>query len=236
VGRHEPVDWYNQCDKRQRNRGLFTADQNLNGQTATFTRQNPNGNRDGLECPEERDYYPYWHPSPWKDIAILTWNTSLCPFYQAESNNVKAKGYCTVAEQNNPGNCTAAGGSWQTYSHSIPAPDCVGAPFSRDNHNGNSDKGWQTDSAIPEASLYQWTIPDVGGTQNCVLRLRYNISTGDYWGHDGGGEFVDARFNGRQRSPVLDNPTIDIGIRKGLAIALNTDQAGRTFQVCISLL
>ena len=54
--------------------GLFTADQNLKGDTAIFTRQNANGNRRGLEVPEERDYYPYWGPTPWKDIAIMVSN------------------------------------------------------------------------------------------------------------------------------------------------------------------
>ena len=54
--------------------GLFTADQQLKGDLPIYTRQNAAGTRRGLEVPEERDYYPYWGPSPWKDIAIMVSN------------------------------------------------------------------------------------------------------------------------------------------------------------------
>ena len=92
---HENYDFYQKCKQRMRNRGLFTADQNLRND-ARGTRQNPNGNRRGLECPEERDYYPYWAPNPWRDIAIITDNAERCPYYVAESQNAKPRGECVL--------------------------------------------------------------------------------------------------------------------------------------------
>lgn len=90
-GMNENLAWYQTCQNTERNKGLYVADQDLNGNDARYTRQNPNGNRSGFECPEERDYYPYWLQTPWRDVAILTSNTDWCDYYQSESGNVKTK-------------------------------------------------------------------------------------------------------------------------------------------------
>ncbi|XP_022106441.1 protein DD3-3-like isoform X1 [Acanthaster planci] len=132
-GLHETWDWYDKCYNRERNMGLFTADQKLktnNGNgysSAIYTRQNPNGNRRGYECPEERDYYPYWHPSPWRDMALLVSNMSLCEFYQSESFNVKTKYECVEtygngqakhwSRWNNEADCTENGGQWLAFTN-----------------------------------------------------------------------------------------------------------------------
>lgn len=96
-GRHENFDYYMNCAMRERNKGLFTASQQLNGGAAKFTRQNPNGARNAYECPEERDYYPYWQPTPWIDVAVLVDDSSLCAMYQQESQNVKSRFHCKIS-------------------------------------------------------------------------------------------------------------------------------------------
>ena len=85
--------------------------------SAIYTRQNPTGNRRGYECPEERDYYPYWHPNPWKDIAVFVQDTSLCEFYSRESHNVVPRGECwegskPLSRWNNQAQCEENGGRW----------------------------------------------------------------------------------------------------------------------------
>ena len=92
TGFHETWEYYDACAHRQRNGGLFMADKEAKNDWATCTRQNSNCGKRGYECAEERDYYPYWHPTEWTDIAILTSEPSKCAYYVAES--AKAKFEC----------------------------------------------------------------------------------------------------------------------------------------------
>ena len=69
--------------------------------------------------------------------------------------------------------------------------DCRDGLFSssRENQLGNAINSANPDNAIPHmqnANRYIWTVPD-HIQQNCVIRLRYNISTSDYadWASDG---------------------------------------------------
>eukprot|EP00948_MAST-09A_sp_MAST-9A-sp1_P002214 g2214.t1 len=108
-GQHETYEYYHDCQSRERNKGLFTADQltsKTRKQTAAFTRQNNgngnNINRYGFECPEERDYYPYWHWTPWRDIAIFTDDTSRCNMYRWESQNWMEKHHCEIKSRDDP--------------------------------------------------------------------------------------------------------------------------------------
>lgn len=221
-GRHESFDSYKSCRYRQRNGGLWTSAQNLRGNNrlgAIFTRQNNNGNRRGYECPEERDYYPYWHPTEWRDIAILTTDLAKCDAYKAESQNVKSRFYCKVEESwiqqqlaSNPRlvgfipiektPCETTGGVWtEVPSFGIPKPECFPAPWSRDNHLGNV-ADWHPTVTLNDGTnitlnywgghtaQINWTIPEHTMGASCVLRIRYNMTSSET--HDFG-EFRDAR-------------------------------------------
>lgn len=227
-GMMEPYAYYQDCKARERNKGIFTADQNVGGR-AINTRQNPGGTRYGFECTEERDNYPYWHPAPWKDIAVLVTSLDQCAFYQKESQNVKAKNYCKLtttgntAVPNYQSDCIAKGGTWETVAPwGIPAPDCQLADFSRDNHLGNTLGG--------ETANYTWIVPNSAvescvntNSCNCAIRIRYNITTNESTGVTD--EFIDVRNN----SILTQNPTVAVG-DVNLTLALNTAQYGRTFQ------
>ncbi|KAL5014550.1 hypothetical protein ScPMuIL_008820 [Solemya velum] len=131
LGLHEPWEWYDKCYLRERNKGLFTADQKLKKNSwkysgAIYTRQNPNGKKYGYECPEERDYFPYWHPTPWRDIVVMSENSSMCSHYQTKSFNVQPYSECVefysdkttrkhYSKWNNKVDCEKAEGQWTTF-------------------------------------------------------------------------------------------------------------------------
>jgi len=234
-GMHENYAYYQACATRQRNKGLWINDRNLGGNAATYTRQNNNANRHGYECAEERDYYPYWAPVPWVDVAILTHSMDWCDFYRAESFNVKSRWICTnngvQAAPNNQADCSAAGLDWtEVPAHGVPAPDCVQAPLSRDNFLGNGGDGGHTNQ-------YNWTLPTSANLAciandncNCALRIRYNISTTDLGvnGNRPDAGFIDWSMNG-QASPIMQDPTYDAS-GANMTLAVDTSQFGRTFE------
>ncbi|CAB4037978.1 Hypothetical predicted protein, partial [Paramuricea clavata] len=268
---------------------LFTADQKLKGQTSIYTRQNANGGRSGYECPEERDYYPYWHPTDWIDIAVFAYNESMCKYYRKESFNVKNKGECLQyypskadgfrhdSVYNNEIDCKKNKGFWISFSNyleeypkyqteakckagssrklplkwdipyrsedidnlkmtgdnveslkrclvALDTPECTKAPYTRSNHLGN------VEGVVP--FRYTWALPHFpsGRVQRCVLRLRYNISTGDYPPFN---TFSDENDNPNAgvHSPVQNNPKVKVGaVQLPLQLPINTAQFGRTFQ------
>lgn len=107
-GMHETAEFYNECNRVQRNKGLFTADQNVRRRSAIGTRQNPNGGRRGLECPEERDYYPYWRPTPFVGVAYLVDDPARC----GAADNAAAK----LAHASMTTGC----GGWTTSTQGTP--------------------------------------------------------------------------------------------------------------------
>lgn len=258
-GLHESEAYYLMCNRRQRNYRLFHADQNLNGRDTTKTRQNPNGNRRGLECPEERDYYPWWNPSPWRDVAVLTDDVEGdCPRVREGSQNNNPVYYCDgllMDDDRFPpaGNeyipieqeaCEEMGGVWKSYHKNLPEPACEQVGWTRVNHLGNGRHG--------QPVHYNWTLPafqdllDSGVTPvvnpitkevtdpdfiKCIARIRYNMTTDDYDPHNTYSD-QDDRPNLGIVSPVQQDPTYDVGTETltGLRLAINTNQFGRTFQ------
>ena len=196
-GMHENYSHYLRCKNRKRNKGLFTSIQNLKGDSALYTRQDRQGTRYGYECPEERDYYPYWAESVWNDIAVLT-DYQDCDNIRAAVRNYS--GYCTARDQilrytnilpHHLVTNTFSGFTGNNGHLPISKEECnqnsltwvndarsesfyCGKPISsRDNHHGNNGPDGH--------SKFTWKIPDDFPVRTpCVIRIRYNISTADF--------------------------------------------------------
>ena len=175
TGLHEPASFYADCLARDRNEGLRGTgsspprDVVLNesvGATATY--RNPDGVRYGQECPEEHDYYPYWHATPWKDLMILTHDVAACAHLQTESQNVKNKNYCTDPRNNNAQDCMGGGGQWaEQWAFNIPAPECAALPSQPAGatrvHSVAVPTGWGPNQRVDT-------------THSCVFRVRWNAT------------------------------------------------------------
>jgi len=176
-GRHESEEYYVFAKNRERNKGLFTADQKLQGNDQTKTRQNPGGTRRGLEVPEERDYFPYWQPSIWRPVAIFHNDEAECQTQMAAKSAAnEAKSACVptaaqingalnnnqlndLVSQKTQADCEAAQGTWFTDKFDMPAgyPFCVKAAWSQVNNLGNvKDTG---NGGLPQN--WDWTLPTV---------------------------------------------------------------------------
>jgi len=255
-GRHESIEYYENCIKTEANGGLFTANQNLGNQPSQKnTRQNPNGQRSGLECPSERDYYPYWNPTPWIDAVIVTANTDKCAAYVAESQNTASRWACRMPEEffeadgtlpNNfrysldetvcagqtltDGNGTDHNAVWTEFpAHNVmypglEGPACIQAEQTRANHLGNPGG----------RALYEtmWTVPDtIPDDSQCVLRLRYNITTAEYNAFDtdaGIGAGAAAAESSQQNNPNPNNDPAEVAIWE--SYGLTRDDVEGSFQ------
>merc|ERR1719373_144470 len=176
-GRHESEEYYAFAKQRDRNKGLFTADQKLQGDDSTKTRQNPGGTRRGLEVPEERDYFPYWRPSIWRPVAIMHNYVEECKTEMAAKSMAnEAKTQCVpTRNQMNGGlnnnqlnalvnsdteaECTQNNGQWKTHQYNMPEgyPQCIKATWSQVNNLGNvqnTDKG-----GLPQN--WDWVLPTI---------------------------------------------------------------------------
>jgi len=206
-GRHESYAYYQECKQTKRNQGLFQASQQPNRGDATRTRQNPGGTRRGYECPEERDYYPYWRPSPWIDLAIWTKDLGKCSAMQAESQNVKSKWYCNVPDEvkeaNNFGNGIAKTPITQEECEALNAATVQTAGANSTTLQAAwtevAANGWPAPECLESRPTrpnhlglvggqtqwtYEWEVPTqfIGEDQTevpFVFRIRYNI-TEDY--------------------------------------------------------
>ncbi|CAF3463759.1 unnamed protein product [Rotaria sp. Silwood1] len=254
----EDLTSYLNCRVRSRNKNLFTANQGLRGDSSIYTRQNPAGTRYGYECPEERDYYPYWQPTNWIDIAILTNRQDLCSYYRQNSQNVQSRFACTFATKadlikandlkiilpNNKEACEAFNKPglngikprWIEFpSHNQPPPECYSPPYTRENHLG--------DVYGSDMPVFNWTLPNISANK-CILRVRYNISTGDYDGwninssSNNGNLYIMKDFFSDELTAEIrgyryqTNPEIKLfdDIDLTLQLAVNTAQYGRVFQ------
>ena len=248
-GRHETLAYYLKCARRERNRGLFMGDvaSVLGGNSSRYTRQNAGGQRSGLECPEERDYWPYWADSPWKDVAVITTRPDVvCPLAATHSQNVAPKYECdcswcssSALAPSSADACAAVGGNWvRIDAHDVSAPDCVSF--------ANATTGpvsWFSGGVLSrvlgtsqqQVWSFGWIVPEMPtptAGRTCVLRVRLNTTAGDV-PPTADANTAATLVKDRQLSEAASHASFaDAGVpaRAKLGTVIDASQYGRVFQ------
>lgn len=203
----------------------------------TATRQNTDGDDDryGIELAAERDEYPHPHCSDFKDLAVYVGDatnvTTMCPFYQANSQNVQKRSGCDKVAYPTEQSCKDNGGNWGTLDcdWGIEPPVCLLAARSADNHLGNA-QGDNSGGNNQVTLLHNITTPNEPGAR-IALRLRYNTSSGDFEGW--GPNKLDHKHNGAN-APFQQNQKYTIGTYANtpieLQMSINLAQFYRVFE------
>ena len=214
-------------------------------------------------CPRLVARIRYWHPTPWRDIAILTDDTGRCNNYLWNSQNVRDYGHCcdkvhlqdtgkcrqlnrTAFGDRGPNNFAACEadhqkGTWvESGKWGIDPPLCKVAPYTRDNQLTNTVSPYGVyESQELHPTHFVWKVPgdvlDKMGAEEatCVMRIRYNVSSGDYdnWK-------TTSLFNG-DNAKLPTNPTADfIGFSHdsdvstdfSLKLSVDSSKVGHTFE------
>lgn len=124
----------------------------------------------------EREYWPYWNPTQWKDIALITDDLSRCSLVN-QSQNIQDKFSCVPGPNYNSSacpfypinatECSLCGGAWKTFnSWSIAAPKCISFnSLTYDVEDGRMG--------------YLWSVPTSEVGKKCIIRVRLNQTFGE---------------------------------------------------------
>jgi len=153
-GLHESEEYYTIAKNRERNKGLFTADQKVHGSKQINTRQNPGGTRRGQEVPEERDYYPWTHPTIWRSAMIFHNNVTECEEKMAaHSQNVEEKCACIPAAS------AATGAAWTQGQNAVLERTCKTDCESDTAYDCETQTASNNAQTAGEWDCHTWNLP-----------------------------------------------------------------------------
>ena len=162
--------------------------------------------------PEERDYYPYWHATPWRDIVVMTDDTRRCPYYERESENVNPAGGARRGRPSTTARAAGGGEVWDVpralddqmfvpkQSYRRDTVECIKTRYSRINDTATRSTA-RTRRERARRVPVDPAAAAIRRPRAVRAALRYNITTADF---DGWG--VTAADNGKT---IKGNPSGD---------------------------